>query len=219
MELSPHDLIRVNSLKDVLTDLPFPTWAMEALRLAPYVVVRRAISPAGLIPVGIRGRKRGERLAAWLVATTVQEVITPQTLALRADWDLERNGLNNSLRSLENIAPLLNSDGLCWGPTGSTAFELTTGVKTLTANSDLDLTIRFDKMLTVNDATFLLAKLNAEALVRLDVQLETPVGGVSLAEYVKSSTVLLKTASGPLLVERTDLWNGARFNHSAITKP
>jgi phosphoribosyl-dephospho-CoA transferase len=211
MELNPHDLIRIDSPKDVLTDLPFPDWAAEALRNAPYVVVRRATSPAGLIPVGIRGRKRGQRLAAWLNPVAVQEVITPQMLASDELWNVERNEFNNSLRSLQNIAPVLNQEGLCWGPTGSTGFQLATSVETLTANSDLDLTIRLDRKLTVSDATLLLAKLNAEALIRLDVQLEIPMGCFSLAEYVNSSTVLVKTASGPLLVERVDLWNGARF--------
>ncbi|MDR6548167.1 phosphoribosyl-dephospho-CoA transferase [Chryseobacterium rhizosphaerae] len=207
MELTPHDLIRIYNQDDLLTDASLPEWAVSALVHAPYAVVRRAPSKNGLIPVGIRGSKKNERLPAWLISSVVYEVISPEMLVSPLQWKIKQHELNPSILSLKSITPILNQEKLYWGPTGSTAFELATGIKTLTEESDLDLVLRYNNPLPIAEGLSLLDKLNKEAGVRLDIQLETPLGGVSLAEYVNSTTVLVKTLTGPMIVDRKTLWS------------
>ncbi|MCZ4225100.1 malonate decarboxylase holo-ACP synthase [Pedobacter rhodius] len=206
MELRPHDLIRIDQLQNLVTDLQIPLWAKEAMLIAPYVVVRRAAWRNELIPVGLRGGKRGERLAAWLKFSDVCEIITPEQLVYPENWKISESDLSDPIVSLKKITGILKSEDFHWGPTGSAGFELATGIKTLTSNSDLDLVLRVSKPLSLKLAASLLSHLNRESLVRLDIQLDTPKGGVSLSEYVGSPTVLVKTSRGPVIIKSDALW-------------
>lgn len=206
MELRPHDLIRINTIEDLLMDDLWPAWVEEALSLAPYVVVRRALPKTGLVPVGIRGLHRGERWATWITGTVVTELIRPEMLLADLSRQVVPMEASDVMRSLQKIAPILNDKNLNWGPTGSVAYELATGIQTITAGSDLDLVLRCSRPLSVAEGRGLLIRLSGESLVRLDIQLDTPMGGVSLADYVNCSQVLVKTFSGPMLVDRNSLW-------------
>jgi phosphoribosyl-dephospho-CoA transferase len=96
--------------------------------------------------------------------------------------------------------------GYHWGPTGSCGFELATGIRTLTAASDLDLVIEAPSMIPLPAAISLLASLEAQATVRLDVQLNTPAGGVTLKEYNRGGSVLVKTSAAPVIKPFLSLW-------------
>jgi phosphoribosyl-dephospho-CoA transferase len=95
-----------------------------------------------------------------------------------------------------------------WGPAGSGGFELATGVPTATGSSDLDLLIRAPERLDHAMAGRLLSELLAlaqRAGVRIDAQLETPSGGVALAELAAGkSHVMARANTGASLV--TDPW-------------
>ncbi len=101
--------------------------------------------------------------------------------------------------ALARVAVLLSQRGYCWGPGGSIGFELATGVPTATWSSDLDLVLRRDCRLEANEAARLLELLaEAAAPARVDVIVETPAGGVLLADLARSPTqVLLRTPDGP----------------------
>lgn len=207
MELRPHDLIRINAKDDLMIEGSLlPAWAEDALLRAPYVVVRRALPKRDMVPVGIRGVHRGERWASWIPWPAVDDVIRPEMLLADLHKQVLPMEVSEVLRSLQKIAPILNDKGLRWGPTGSVAFELATGTPTITDTSDLDLVIRCSRSLSVEKGRVLLIRLRAESLVRLDIQLDTPMGGVSLADYVNCGQVLVKTLSGPMLVDRHCLW-------------
>lgn len=207
MELSAHDLLKIKAAEDLQTDTPLPDWAIKSLKLAPYVVVRRADTKNGLIPVGIRGNQRGQRIAAWVQPENVTEVITPYRLTNPDCWKINYDkNPPEAVYSLKQLISVFEKTALNWGPTGSTAFELASGVKTLKDSSDLDLVIQVPNPLSHKDAQALLEKLRKLASVQMDVQLLTPVGGVSLAEYAGAETVLVKTKSGPLLSKISELW-------------
>lgn len=214
MELKPHDLVRIDHTENILADQPLPEWALSALKNAPYAVIRRAVPPKGFVPIGLRGRKKNERLAVWLKSPAVGETIAPHMLVSPGQWKIKHDRLSKAVFTLQKIAPVLNDKGLYWGPTGSTAFELATGVQTTTTESDLDLLFRFNRPLPVDEGAALLDELARLSQVRLDIQLDTPPGGVSLKEYVSSPTVLVKTASGPLLIRREELWAGRQSSAS-----
>lgn len=184
-----------------------PDWASEAVLAAPFAVLRRAAWRDDLVPVGIRGNKRGERLAAWLKLSNIHEVVTPEFLVNPEHWKIAQTDSRAQVLSLKNITEILKAKNLYWGPTGSAGFELATGVKTINTESDLDLILRFSSPLSVQLADSLLTELTRQSLVRLDIQLDTPKGGVSLSEYVSSPTVLVKTQYGPIIAKTSEVWS------------
>jgi phosphoribosyl-dephospho-CoA transferase len=207
MEMNPHDLIKIKKEEDLSTDLPLPAWVSEALNLAPFVVVRRSHSPDGKIPVGVRGRERGQRFPAWLPEKKAVAVITPYSLMV----SVNSNRINSSdapaaIRSLRRVTPLLQSTGYRWGPTGSVGFELAANTTTVKEDSDLDILIDLPAFIPILSATRLMEDLQKRTLVRLDVQLNTPLGSLALADYISAGKVLVKGNSGPVLLHRNTLW-------------
>ena len=207
MEMNPHDLIRIKKEEDLLADLPLPAWVSESLNLAPFVVVRRSHSPDGKIPVGVRGRERGQRFPAWLPDKKAVAVITPYSLMVSANSNrINDPGAPAAIRSLRRITPLLQNTGYRWGPTGSVGFELAANTTTVKEDSDLDILIDLPEFVPILSATRLMEDLQRRTLVRVDVQLNTPQGSLALADYIGAGKVLVKGNSGPLLLDRNTLW-------------
>ena len=217
-----HDLIRLREPTVLAADGPTPSWVGPALRRTTWVVVRRVRIQAGRIPVGVRGRTRSQRFAAWLAAADIAERRSPEEL-----WDSVENrpapGLAcapeqtrteavPALAALARVAPLLAIRGYRWGPGGSVGFELATGVATATAASDLDVILRQARRLEPDEARALYAALvDAAAPARIDALLETPRGGVSLADLAAAPThiLLVRTPDGPRLA--ADPWAADRW--------
>ncbi|MBB2895777.1 malonate decarboxylase holo-ACP synthase [Pseudomonas sp. AS2.8] len=198
----PHDLLW-GLTPDALPGQA-PAWAHQVAQAGLPVVVRRAAHDNGRIPIGLRGTTRAERLAAWLEPAAVRRQHSPETLRISKDCrDLP------VFSTLAAVESLLDELGLPWGPTGAAGYELTSGWPALHAGSDLDLLIRCATPLSRDQARALLASLQARALCRLDILLETPLGGVALADWAGNAPrVLLKTAAGPQLVG--DPWREVR---------
>lgn len=202
-----HDLLRISSAADLVCPEPPPLWAQASLRQTPFVVVRRAAIVDGMIPVGVRGLLRNQRFAAYLAPGSMCGRITPEQLVpgVQAARARPRTGAIPALNALTIAEATLAGFPLRWGPTGSIGFELATGLITATPASDLDLLIRVPERLAVEAAEALLASLSA-APCGVDVQLETPRGAVSLAEYVRGERpILSRQTGGPALVD--DLWD------------
>jgi phosphoribosyl-dephospho-CoA transferase len=187
-----------------------PAWVPASLARAPWVVVRRARTPAGLIPVGVRGRARGERFAALLATDAVAARVTPENLAAARSWRrMPSARWVGSLRVLDAVDELFASLGLAWGPTGSVGFELATGVAAADTTSDLDVVVRAPEPWPLECAREIADYLN-RLPVRVDAQLDAPAGAVTLAEYARGGRVLLRTPDGPRLVH--DPWREATVN-------
>jgi phosphoribosyl-dephospho-CoA transferase len=172
---------------------------------APVVVRRERPADPALIPVGLRGETRSQRLSAYVHRDAVLQVVRPETLVTNAAW---QNRLTlqrfTAVAALEELAPRLDSTGLCWGPTGSTGFTLATGLTVLHTDSDLDLVVRAPAPLTPAQASILRAVL-ASSPCRVDMQIDTGRGAFSFAEWASGhGRVLLKTDTGPLLT--ADPW-------------
>ena len=107
-----------------------------------------------------------------------------------------------------DLRPLLDALGHAWGVTGSAGFQLATGLSAAHPDSDLDLLLRAERPLPRSEARPLLQLLEGRAC-RVDLQLETPLGGVALGEWAGGAArVLVKTAEGPRLV--SDPWAAER---------
>jgi len=172
-----------------------PDWAHEVLDAGWPVVVRRAMHQDGLIPVGIRGHTRSERWAGWLPANAVTRAVAPEALCnLTPQRDLP------VWQALAKLRPTLDATGLTWGITGSAGFELATGIPALHASSDLDLLLRTPQPFSREQARTLWAECKT-APCRIDLQLQTPNGGLALAEWAGyAARVMVKTRHAPRLM-------------------
>jgi phosphoribosyl-dephospho-CoA transferase len=209
MGLAPHDLLEISDSSDLVIYSPMPDWVKTSLSRAPFVVVRRARAPKNQIAVGIRGKQRNQRFAAFLPKNQFIRKITPEQLTENQLWEQHiRYKKVQVFTCLNSIDHLLQHHQFLWGPTGSVGFELASGKETVTPESDIDLIIRTPHPLEKNLAQFLLHEFQ-KSEVRIDVQMETPVGAVNLFEYAKTKRepVLVKTQDGPLLIENPWILN------------
>lgn len=193
----PHDLLWGMTPAQLPADAP--AWAVAVLAAGQPVVVRRARVAAGLVAVGLRGATRDQRLAALMPVEAIAHRLAPEELlGRRATEDLP------VFRVLAELRPLLDALGHAWGVTGSAGFQLATGLPTAHPDSDLDLLLRAERPLPRSEARPLLLLLEGRAC-RVDLQLETPLGGVALGEWAGGAArVLVKAAEGPRLV--SDPW-------------
>ncbi|MBI0576808.1 malonate decarboxylase holo-ACP synthase [Neobacillus cucumis] len=195
MVIETHDLLKI-SHDDIISHSPIPQWAVQSLKKAPYVVVRRVHAPKGQVAIGIRGKARNERCGAFLPVDCVLKQIKPEHLKERNLW---KKKLSPVFLAMEFAEAILEGYGLSWGPGGSAGFELASGVETVTSKSDLDIIIRAPKPLPANKALEITKEFK-NCPVRVDLQVETTEGGFSLLEYARGTgTVLLKTMFGPKL--------------------
>jgi len=198
----PHDLLWIcrSALKKPELDAgSIPAWVSRGK--GP-VVVRRAETQPGLVPVGIRGSKREERFAALAPEQAVEKSVSPFALRAAKLWlqHPERDH-HPVLRTLGSVACILNEEELDWGITGSLGYELATGDPQLRPGSDLDLVIERPTPMSRHQAEKLMTKLTGH-LCRIDVQVETPEGAIGLSEWARpSGKVLIKTSMGPRLTE------------------
>ena len=205
--MRPHELLRLASGAGLRHEGSAPAWVSASLARAPWVVVRRARTQAGLIPVGARGRTRGERFAALLAPDAVAARVTPEDLAAARGWrHMPRARCVRSLGILDAVDDLFASLGLAWGPTGSVGFELATGVAVAGTASDLDVVVRAPEPWPLERAREIARHLTRLS-TRVDAQLDTPAGAVMLVEYARGGRVLLRTPDGPRLIH--DPWREA----------
>jgi phosphoribosyl-dephospho-CoA transferase len=214
-----HDLIRLRAPIALSADASVPAWVEPALLRAPWVVVRRGHSRDGMIPVGVRGLARQERFAAAVAVAEIADWLSPEELT-ESHYVIAQRRKDEApaLAALARVAPILASRGHRWGPGGSVGFEIATGVATATSSSDLDLILRQDHRLGLEEAIDLRAALSeAAAPARVDVLLEMPRGGVALADFAAMpARLLLRTPDGPRLV--ADPWAaGARVLSEGVS--
>lgn len=172
-----------------------PAWAIASLGAGQPVVVRRAVSAAGQVAVGVRGRLREQRYAASMAIDSVSRRVQPEQLC-HVDSPRELP----ALRALQQLRPLLDGCGWAWGVSGSAGFELASGFQAIHEGSDLDLILRAPQPMTRAEAQALVTQLDAAVCV-VDMQLQTPFGAVALREWAGASNrVLLKSARQACLI-------------------
>ncbi|WP_321882304.1 malonate decarboxylase holo-ACP synthase [Paraburkholderia bannensis] len=199
-----HDLLRLARLAPVPDE---PAWVRDAFARAPFAVVRRAQAAAGFVAAGVRGTARSERFGTWIDVKDIESSISPESL-LAVEPVAQRASLAAfvALAALRDDAEVLNA--FVWGPTGSAGFELAAQVPTISETSDLDLLIRMPERCdaaTIEALFEALAQAAQHAGTRIDAQIETPSGGVALAELAACKPrVLVRASDGARLV--ADPW-------------
>lgn len=202
MELKVNDLLKINAVNDLIGDFTDSLWIDEAVKRSPLVVVRRAPLINNMIPVGIRGTNRSQRMAATILSSNVIEIITPEQLVEGKLWRNNKHIRETQIfKTLEAVDSIFQSYSMTWGPTGSVGFELASGVETVTATSDLDIIVRSPGFLSIKTAKEITKELFT-VITKVDIQLETPKGSLALAEYARGdSNILIRTFNGPRLIK------------------
>lgn len=196
-----HDLLSISKDTELLSSGQ-PEWVRDALKQSPVVVVRRAASPLGFIPVGIRGSRREQRHATFLRKKDVFACRTPESLAADHVWQESSTALALPLvRALRIVSEFSRTRHLVWGPIGSVGYQLATGIAVTNATSDLDILVRCDEYLT--ETCLRAFHTIPYDRVRVDVILEGPEGAVTLEEYLQNRHALIKTIGGPRLATFT----------------
>ena len=193
-----HDLLWGMTPAQLPADAP--QWAIDSLAAGQPVVVRRALSEDGFVAVGVRGRLREQRLAAFMAIDSIACRVSPEALCqVESARDLP------VMQALKQLRLMLDDCGWVWGVSGSVGFELASSFTAMHAASDLDLILRTPQLITRNQARKLVAVFD-QAVCRVDMQLQTPFGAVALREWASGSArVLLKNAHQACLV--IDPWN------------
>jgi len=205
----PHDLLFPRTPGAFVPVGDRPDWLDDAAWTARApLVVRRDGASGGRIPAGARGPQRNQRCAGHLAPGDVARRVAPEQLAAAVARGpaLDLRAAADALpciAALLALAPGLRELGLDWGPAGGAGFWLASGLPVLRAGSDLDLLVRapHPPAPEVLDALW---ALQAGAACRVDVQVDTGLGGFALGEYLRGGRVMLKTATSPLLVD--DPW-------------
>jgi phosphoribosyl-dephospho-CoA transferase len=197
-----HDLLLLRSGSVSSAGAVPPDWVSSSTAPDLWVVVRREIAPAGLVAVGLRGSNRQQRWGAFAEISDVSERIRPSQLSSQR---ARRTSAVPALAALVWLEEQLDKSELDWGPVGSVGFELATGQQVTTATSDLDLAL-FAPARFTRDTARDLWSLMSTAPAKVDVRVETPQCGFSLAEYGRPGTeqVLVRLPAGRILAE--DPW-------------
>ena len=199
--LRPHYLLKIDTgaicCGNSSFDVSVPASVRRELEETNFVVVRRGLITESWVPIGIRGRERSQRWAAWYPGYAIQEIVKPMDLLTKVSAVNDQPPVRRALQTLMKAWKWLTYP---WGPAGSLGFEVATGKQTTTMQSDLDVVIYADDPISRRDAQRLLASAD-DLEVRLDIRIETPTCGFSLTEYATSptKTILLRTCSGPIL--------------------
>ena len=201
----PHDLLQVEGLDDYLPDSA-PSWVRAALRRTSWVVVLRTATKSLGHTVGVRGTTRSQRYRLVAPDHCVIDAVAPEAVAGVRGWPIRDVP---ALEGFRQVRAPLNHSALPWGPIGSVGFELATGVAAATPDSDLDLMIRLpglcqtiiDELVTLHDKHF------HNVAARVDCQVETPVGAISLTELVAGTRSL--PVSTPPVARRLAIAHGS----------
>lgn len=200
--IRPHDLIWINDRAALSADVALPEWVSQQWRTALPLVVRRDVQDSGRIPVGIRGMKRSQRAAAWVSEEAIWRIVTPESLVSEPIALLHSTFVSQQpVQALIMLAQ--RSWRWIWGVTGSCGYALATEIPVMHADSDLDLVVRCPQPANHEQLQQLAQWLQALPC-RADAQIETPLGGFALSEWLRDGRAMLKTAAGPLLT--TDPW-------------
>jgi phosphoribosyl-dephospho-CoA transferase len=195
--ITAHDIVLFDK-KEIQQELP--EWLVLSQQV--YGVVRRAEpSDPEVLPIGLRGAARNQRLALEIPTASVQKVIHPWEIIDRESFRQEEIIHFPAYQQFHAARDILS--GYKWGIGGSLGFELTSGIKAVKETSDFDLLLYAD-----SPAGLPLQAIQAHSdfFEQLDTQVITSKGGFSLKEYLRTpeKKILLKTTAGPKLTK--EIW-------------
>lgn len=213
MELNIHDIIELQQVESLLKRYrDLPDWAVQSLREIPYLVVRRGIMNENAIPVGIRGKNRGERIGIEINSNDCKRIIKPRNLVKENSY---RFLLTPELyQSLEKIKEYLDFKKVIWGIGGSIGFSLSSKQIVYKDTSDIDL-ILYPIINSLN-ITKLWAKevvdfLDINIQRHVDIQVLISQGSFHLKEFSENDSLMLKTHNSVQIITTNQIESELSF--------
>lgn len=205
MELAPHDIIQVKEVECLLSSIhEVPDWVNASLLTAPYVVVRRGPINDKFIPIGIRGKDRGQRLGHWIDKTQCARILKPYDLIEIAK---KKNNIPSELVSIiRQLDLLFKAENIKWGIGGSFGFSIASDISMYNDNSDLDILLYPQDYFDPSYAQQLLVSISHCSRLRCDIQVQTSKGAFNLQDYATNDKILLKTDLSSNLVDAPFSW-------------
>ncbi|MBP2057755.1 phosphoribosyl-dephospho-CoA transferase [Lactobacillus colini] len=202
-QVAVHDLLHVKDINKIQINGVIPEWARDMLQRSSYVIVRRG-DQNQKIPVGIRGLKKSQRLAAWIDYDNFDKIFTPINAVKKFQQNNNHRFELPAFKLLKKLIPIMKN--YKWGVGGSLEYELATGIHMVHQTSDVDVIMYQPNEISRQDAKNLIDKLHQISIVHADIQVVYDDIGFSLEEYAwgKNKEILVKTNAGPRLV--TDPW-------------
>lgn len=202
MQVNPHDFVWVNSLDDLPIE-SLPEWVSSQWNSQLPLVVRRESAAAGKLIVGIRGIKSSQRVVTEIDKSAITHVMNVESLVSNSR-ELQRS-MFIALPPVQILLLLSQHEWPWkWAVTGSCAYTLVTDIQSMLADCDLDVLIRCETRQKKEDFAEFAIKANTP-LCRIDIHVETPKGGFSLAEWFKNDQVTLHTPTGDVMT--ADPWD------------
>ena len=196
MELVVHDLVYLKSMDQIEFFGDYPDWMNEDEMGRGIAVVRRMKVADGKVAIGFRGDNRSKRFAAITTISNIKRVIRP--------FDVLTNPFPAThVQSLTFIEKVLN--GFKWGIGGSVGFSMATGINVCHENSDIDIILYCGKLQELDQLMHIFSQLQ-KSIQRIDVQVEIlGVGAVVLSDYLEHDSFIVRTSTGPILLEKESL--------------
>lgn len=198
----PHDLVWFDG---AALPADVPDWARRLIADGAPAVIRRGPRDEASLPIGIRGATKRRRCATRIDSAAVTRRLAPEAIASGENGSFvtaDRRSAIPAFAGLHDLQAELAAMPLTWGVTGALGYELATGAPVAHAASDIDIVVcmpeRYDLQLETLAGA---ARCCDEAHgLRCDIQLETPSGGVALADWLgDAARVMIKHDTGPYL--------------------
>ncbi|EMN4127986.1 MULTISPECIES: malonate decarboxylase holo-ACP synthase [Providencia] len=202
MQVNPHDFVWISSLDDLPKEL-LPEWVISQWNKQLPLVVRREATAQEKLSVGIRGIKPGQRFITQIDKSAITHIMNVESLVANSR-ELQRS-MFIALPPVQVLLLLSQHNWpWAWAVTGSCAYTLVTDIQSMLADCDLDVLIRCPTRHKKEDFAEFAIKANTP-LCRIDIHIETPKGGFSLAEWFKNEQVTLHTPRGAVIT--ADPWD------------
>lgn len=202
MQVQPHDFVWVNSLDDLPVET-LPEWVISQWNKQLPLVVRREAAAENKLTVGIRGIKPAQRCVTQIDKSSITHIMDVESLVSNSR-ELQRS-MFIALPPVQVLLLLSQHNWPWkWAVTGSCAYTLVTDIQSMLSDGDLDVVIRCPTVHKKEDFAEFAIKANTP-LCRIDIHVETPKGGFSLAEWFKNDEVTLHTSQGDVIT--ADPWD------------
>ena len=202
MQVQPHDFVWINSLDDLPVET-LPEWVISQWNKQLPLVVRREAAAENKFTVGIRGIKPSQRFVTQIDKSSITHIMDVASLVSNSR-ELQRS-MFIALPPVQVLLLLSQHNWpWTWAVTGSCAYTLVTDIQSMLSDGDLDVVIRCPTPHQKEDFAEFAIKANTP-LCRIDIHVETPKGGFSLAEWFKNDEVTLHTPRGDVMT--ADPWD------------
>lgn len=202
MHVNPHDFVWINSLDDLPVE-SLPEWVISQWNIQLPLVVRREATAENKLSVCIRGIKPVQRFVTQIDKSAITHIMNVESLVANSR-ELQRS-MFIALPPVQVLLLLSQHNWpWTWGVTGSCAYTLATDIQSMLSGCDLDVLIRCPTRHEKEDFADFAIKANTP-LCHIDIHVETPKGGFSLAEWFKNEQVTLHTPQGDVVT--ADPWD------------